>query len=246
MGNGVPSSSRGAVATTVGAPQTQRAAMPMTLRTGRPSWAETMAMSRFDGGSNGGVVMSWILPGRRVRGPRPSSDANSDCIQSDFVAWTSVDDRGRLGRCGGGGQVVDDEEADLARHDVGEAFACLRGDEGLVVPALALGRQRVDLALLGRDGLLQCCDLLALLDRTSAAAGASTMTASTARPIMMSEKPEKRRPRIQPPAAGFTAEGDGGCASSCWFEFRQAEVGMCPLLRSSTQAVKRGNALRPA
>ena len=73
----MPSSSRGAVAATVGLPHTQRAAMPTTPRAGRPSCSRRTARSASLTGGNGGVVTGSRVPSAAGtpldRGPRSDS-----------------------------------------------------------------------------------------------------------------------------------------------------------------------------
>ena len=129
-------------------------------------------------------------------------------------------------------------------HHVGETLARLRGDEGRVVPALALGRERVDLVLLGRDGLLEGGDLLAL---GHPGLGCGREHDDGEHREAHHDERETGEAEAPHPAARrrFTAEGDRDARRplvQCSIR-RGRHV---PLLRSVAQAVKRGNALRPA
>ena len=62
MGNGVPSSSRGSVATTLGLPHGQRCATAWIERGGRPSWADDGAScSAITGWGIGLITVGWVI-----------------------------------------------------------------------------------------------------------------------------------------------------------------------------------------
>ena len=197
-------------------------------------------------------------------------------IQSPFVSVTSAETSVAASAARSRRQVVDDEEAHLARHHVVEPLTRLRHDEGLVVPALALVAEPCDLLLLCGDGGAKLCDLLPLLrerrDRRrehddgeheyahhderetgeSDAAEPARAATSTGRVVRDSgaARAASREPKFARHARSPGSPGDGvhgrNRRSFIAGPEDQRVPPATPVAPLRDHAVKRGNAVRPA